>query len=316
MYDKILAKGNELGGIKKSLFFWAVNLGLRYKPYGENGWWYERKLSLANKLIFSKWRQALGGNIKIMVSGGAAIQPRLVRIFTAAGLPIMEGYGQTETSPVIAVSDIRNGGFRIGAVGKVLDGVSVKIASDGEILVKGPNVMKGYYKNPEKTDDVFKDGFYCTGDIGEMDADGFLYITGRKKEMFKTSGGKYIVPAVIENQLKHSPFIEQVMVIGEGQKMPAAIIQPNFEFLEEWAKRKNISFKTHIDLISNLKAIKRIEKEIAVSNEQFGKWEQIKEFRLTPEEWAVDNDLLTAKLSMKRKNIEDRYAELIDEIYS
>ena len=238
VYDKIVAKGSELSGIKKALFFWAIKLGLKYEPYGKNGWWYEQQLKLARKLIFSKWQEGLGGELELMVSGSAPLQARLTRTFAAAGMPIMEGYGLTETSPVISVNDERNGGFRIGTVGRVIDNVTVKIAEDGEILVKGPNVMLGYYKDPDKTAEVMTDGYFHTGDKGDFDSDGFLKITGRKKEMFKTSGGKYVIPTLLENILKQSPFIEQVMVIGEGEKMPAAIIQPNFEFIRDWIERK------------------------------------------------------------------------------
>lgn len=231
VYDKIIAKGSGLSGLKKTLFFWAVKLGLRYEPYGANGWWYEVNLKLARKLIFSKWQEGLGGNLTTMVSGSAALQQRLSRVFGAAGIPVMEGYGLTETSPVISVNDERNGGWRIGSVGRVIDDVEVKIAEDGEILCKGPNVMMGYYKDPEKTNEVIKDGYFHTGDIGEIDSDGFLRITDRKKEMFKTSGGKYVAPQILENSFKQSRFIEQIMVVGEGEKMPAALIQPNYEFL-------------------------------------------------------------------------------------
>src|SRR5690606_29598214 len=241
VYDKIVEKGNNQPGLKKAIFFWALHLGLKYEPYGKNGVWYEFKLKIARKLVFKKWQEGLGGNLKIMVSGSAALQPRLTRVFAAAGLPIMEGYGLTETSPVIAVNDVRGGGFRIGTVGKVINNVDVKIAEDGEILVKGPNVMMGYYKDPEKTAEVMTDNYFHTGDIGEFDSDGFLKITDRKKEMFKTSGGKYIAPTLIENQLKQSRFIDQVMVIGEGEKMPAALVQINFDFVEEWCKIHGIA---------------------------------------------------------------------------
>ncbi|MCO4822654.1 MAG: long-chain fatty acid--CoA ligase, partial [Flavobacteriaceae bacterium] len=210
VFDKIVAKGSDLSGIKKMLFFWAVNLGLKFEPYGANGWWYEKQLKLARKLIFSKWKEGLGGELDLMVSGSAALQPRLTRVFAAAEMPIMEGYGLTETSPVITVNDQRNGGFRVGTVGRVIDNVEVKIAKDGEIMVKGPNVMQGYFKDNEKTAEVMTNGYFHTGDIGEFDADGFLKITDRKKEMFKTSGGKYVAPALLENQFKQSRFIEQI----------------------------------------------------------------------------------------------------------
>ena len=270
VYDKIIAKGTDLSGIKKALFFWAVKVGLKYEPYGANGWFYEKKLALARKLIFSKWKEGLGGNLDLMVSGSAALQPRLTRIFAAAEMPIMEGYGLTETSPVVSVNDQRNGGFRVGTVGRVIDNVEVKIAEDGEILVKGPNVMQGYYKDPGKTNEVMSGEYFHTGDIGEICEDGFLKITDRKKEMFKTSGGKYVAPALIENQFKQSRFIEQIMVIGEGEKMPAALIQPNFEFVEEWAKRHDITFNSKEDVAANQKLRDRIQEEIDYANTKFG----------------------------------------------
>jgi long-chain acyl-CoA synthetase len=315
VYDKIVATGSELTGIKKKLFFWAIDLGLKYEPYGANGWWYETQLKIARKLIFSKWKEGLGGNLDLMVSGSAALQPRLTKTFAAAGMPIMEGYGLTETSPVISVNDQRNRGFKIGTVGKIIDNVAVKIADDGEILVKGPNVMLGYYKDPEKTTQVMTDHYFHTGDIGEIDADGFLKITDRKKEMFKTSGGKYVAPAIIENLLKQSRFIEQIMVIGEGEKMPAAIIQPNFEFLEEWAKRHQINFKDKTDLISNSKVLQRFQDEIDTCNQNFGHWEQVKKFELTPEIWSIDAGHLTPTMKMKRKTIKEKYQDLIEKIY-
>ena len=315
IYDKIILKGEDLSGIKKKLFFWAVNLGLEYKPYGENGWWYEKKLGIARKLIFSKWQAALGGDLKLMVSGSAALQPRLTRIFAAAGMPIMEGYGLTETSPVITVNDQNNGNFRVGTVGKVIDGVEIKFGDDGEILVKGPNVMQGYYKDPEKTAAVMKDGYFCTGDKGELDKDGFLKITGRTKEMFKTSGGKYVVPPLLEGQLKQSLFIEQVMVVGEGEKMPAAIIQTNFEYLRDWASDNKIEYSSNADLVSNAKVIAQIQKEIDECNKHFGKWEQIKRFELTADEWSIDGGHLTPTMKMKREIIKNIYQDLYDKIY-
>jgi len=317
MYDAIIAKGTELTGIKKALFFWAVNLGLQYNPYGENGWWYEFKLKIARKLIFTKWQEALGGNITTMVSGSAALQPRLARIFCAAGIPIMEGYGLTETSPVISVNMYENHMQRIGTVGKVIEGVEVKIADDGEILCKGPNVMIGYYKNLEKTAEVIENGYFHTGDKGEIDADGFLKITGRKKEIFKTSGGKYISPALLENEMKQSLFIEQILVVGEGQKMPAALIQLNFDFIKEWAKRHHQKEFNSIDeLINSPKVIERIQKEIDKGNERFGKWEKIKRFELTPDVWGVDNGLLTPTMKPKRAVIIEKYADLYNKIYA
>lgn len=315
VYDKIIAKGADLSGIKKALFFWAVELGLKYEPYGANGWWYETQLKLARKLIFSKWKEGLGGQLDLMVSGSAALQPRLTRIFAAAEMPIMEGYGLTETSPVISVNDQRDGGFRIGTVGRIIDNVDVKIAEDGEILVKGPNVMKGYYKEPEKTAEVMTGNYFHTGDIGEIDSDGFLKITDRKKEMFKTSGGKYVAPALLENQFKQSRFIEQIMVIGEGEKMPAALIQVNYEFIEEWAKRHHITFKSKEDIASNQKLRERIQEEIDEANKKFGHWEQIKKFEITPNAWTIEDGHLTPTMKMKRKVIKEIYKNLIEKIY-
>jgi len=316
VYDKIIAKGTDLSGIKKALFFWAVKVGLKYEPYGANGWMYEKKLALARKLIFSKWKEGLGGNLDLMVSGSAALQPRLTRIFAAAGMPIMEGYGLTETSPVVSVNDQRNGGFKVGTVGRVIDNVEVIIAEDGEILVKGPNVMQGYYKDPEKTAEVISGGYFHTGDIGEIDNNGFLKITDRKKDMFKTSGGKYVVPSLLENQLKQSRFIEQIMVIGEGEKMPAALIQPNYEFIKDWIERKEKSINNdNISICSSQIIIDRIQHEVDEANEHFGKWEQIKKFELTPEIWSIDDGHLTPTMKMKRKVIKEKYKDLIEKIY-
>jgi len=317
VFDGIIAKGSELKGIKRALFFWAVDLGLKYEPYGVNGWWYEFQLKIANKLIFSKWRAALGGRLDLMVSGSAALQPRLARIFTAAKMPVMEGYGLTETSPVVSVNSVINNNFKIGTIGKTIDHVTVKIADDGEILVKGPNIMQGYYKDAERTASVMTGAYFHTGDKGEIDADGFLKITGRKKEIFKTSGGKYIAPAFLENEMKQSRFIEQILVIGEGQKMPAALIQPNFKFLREWSKRKHEPvLESNEDLIQNPRIVKRIQKEINKGNENFGKWETIKVFELTPEIWSVDNGLLTPTMKPKRDEIIKKYLHLYNKIYA
>ncbi len=317
VYDKIYAKGAALTGIKKALFFWAVNLGLVYEPYGQNGWWYEFQLKIARALIFKKWQEALGGKLRAVASGSAALQPRLARVFNAAGIPIMEGYGLTETSPVVSVNDFREGNFRIGSVGKPIADTEIKIAEDGEILVKGPQIMMGYYKDPELTAEVIKNGYFHTGDIGEVDKDGFLRITDRKKEMFKTSGGKYIAPQVLENALKQSRFIEQLMVIGENQKMPAALIQPNWEFVTEWGKNKSLNLPTDLNaLCQHPKVIARIQKEIDSYNTKFGKWEQIKKFELTPEVWSIELGLLTPTMKMKRKVIKAHYQDLIDKIYA
>ena len=315
VYDKIIAKGADLRGIKKALFFWAVKLGLKYEPYGANGWWYELNLKIARKLIFSKWQEGLGGNLTTMVSGSAALQQRLSRIFGAAGIPVMEGYGLTETSPVISVNDERNGGWRIGSVGRIIEGVDVKIAEDGEILCKGPNVMMGYYKDPEKTDEVIINGYFHTGDIGEIDTDGFLRITDRKKEMFKTSGGKYVAPQMLENSFKQSRFIEQVMVVGEGEKMPAALIQPNFEFLFDWAERHKITLGVNSDIVLNTRVLERFQEEVDVANEKFAKWEKVKQFRLTPDVWTVDDGHLTPTMKLRRKIIKEKYIDLYNDIY-
>ncbi|NAY90581.1 AMP-binding protein [Muricauda sp. JGD-17] len=315
VYDAIIAKGALLTGAKKKLFFWAVELGLKFEPYGKNGWWYEKQLGLARKLIFSKWQEGLGGNLSVMVSGSAALQPRLARVFAAAGMPVMEGYGLTETSPVISVNDQRNHGWKIGSVGRIIDDVEVKIADDGEILCKGPNVMMGYYKDPEKTAEVMTDNYFHTGDIGEIDADGFLRITDRKKEMFKTSGGKYVAPQLLENRFKQSRFIEQIMVVGEGEKMPAALIQPNFEFLHEWAKRHNVTIGENSDIILNEKVIARIQEEVDKANEDFAKWEKVKQFRLTPEVWNVDDGHLTPTMKLRRKIVKEKYLHLYNDIY-
>lgn len=316
VYDKIYAKGGELTGIKKKLFFWAIDLGLKYEPYGQNGWWYETQLKLANKLIFSKWREALGGNIKAIASGSAPLQPRLARVFNAGQIPVMEGYGLTETSPVVSVNDMRNHGFKIGTVGKPLRETEVKIAEDGEILVKGPQVMVGYFKNEEETEKVMEGGYFHTGDIGEIDSEGFLKITDRKKEMFKTSGGKYVAPQVIENVMKQSRFIEQMMVVGEGEKMPAALIQPDFEFIKEWGKLKNHKLPSdNKELVKNQEVINRIQEEVDIYNEQFGQWEKVKKFELVPDVWSIEEGQLTPTMKMKRKVIKEMYKDLYEKIY-
>ncbi|MFM2213688.1 MAG: hypothetical protein RL427_951 [Bacteroidota bacterium] len=316
VYEKIIAKGSELSGIKKKLFFWAVEVGQRYEPYGANGWWYEIQLKIARQLIFSKWKAGLGGRLDLIVNGSAALQPRLARIFAAAEIYIMEGYGLSETSPVIAVNDMRNGGFKIGTVGRVIDNVEVKIAADGEILCKGPNVMMGYYKDEKLTSEAIVDGYFHTGDIGEIDAKGFLRITDRKKEMFKTSGGKYIAPQLIENAMKQSRFVEQIMVIGDGEKMPAAFIQPNFNFLKEWAVIHNITIgESNAEISANPQVQERLLKEVEDINKKFGHWEQVKRIELTPDVWSVDGGHLTPTMKLKRKVILEKYKDLYQKIY-
>lgn len=316
VFDKIMLKGEDLSGIKKALFFWAVRLGEKWQPYGANGAWYEFKLKIANKLIFSKWREALGGELGTMVSGSAALQPRLARVFGAAGMKVMEGYGLTETSPVVSVGLYKDNMYQIGTVGKAIPNVEVKIADDGEILVKGPNVMMGYYKDQEKTDSVMTGEYFHTGDKGEVTPDGFLKITGRKKVMFKTSGGKYVIPPLIENDMKQSLFIEQIMVVGEGEKMPCAIIQPNFEYLRDWIEDEGHDIGTSEKEIAESEiVINRIQEDITKYNQNFGKWEQIKKFELTPEAWTIDAGHLTPTMKMKRSVIMKIYTDLYEKMY-
>lgn len=316
VYDKIILKGDDLSGIKKKLFFWAVDVGNKFDIDGGSSA-YNLKLKIARKLIFSKWQEALGGNVKVIACGSAALQPRLAKIFTAAGIPILEGYGLTETSPVLTVNFFGKGNTRFGTTGKPLDNVTLKIGHDGEILAKGPNVMLGYYNQPEKTKAEFtEDGWFKTGDIGEIDSDGFLKITDRKKEMFKTSGGKYIAPQVMENKFKESRFIEQIMVIGEGQKHASALIVPASDFVKEWCKRKGIkNCETDSDIALNTKVVDRIAKEIVHFNESFGKWEQIKKFELLDHQWTIQSGELTPTMKPKRKVVKARYKELIEKIY-
>lgn len=315
VYDKIIAKGNELSGLKKALFFWAVELGEQYDPE-TNGGWYNFRLSIARKLIFSKWQEALGGNVEAIVSGGAALNPKLNAVYSAAGFNVQEGYGLTETSPVIAVNGPDRARKRLGTVGEPIPHVEVRIAEDGEVLCKGPNVMMGYYKQPEKTAEVLdEDGWFHTGDIGEMVEGKFLKITDRKKEMFKTSGGKYVAPQIIENKLKESRFIEQVMVIGEGEKHPAAFIQPDFAFLTSWADRKGIKYSDEAALVKMDEVKERIMQDVNEKNKTFGHSEQVKKIALTPDVWSVDSGHLTPKMSLKRRNVLDLYQDLYEEIY-
>lgn len=316
VYDKIVAKGTALSGIKKGLFFWALGLGQRFELNGKNGAWYEFQLKLANKIIFSKWREALGGNAKAVASGAAALQPRLARVFLAAQIPVMEGYGLTETSPVIAVNEEANDGVRIGTVGRPLSNVEVKIADDGEILAKGPNVMMGYYKNETATKEVFtSDGWFKTGDLGELVEGQYLKITGRKKETFKTSGGKYIAPQLLENKMKESSFIEQIMVIGEGEKHPAAVIQPAFEFLEEWCKRKDIKYNSPVEIVKNPRVHDRIMKEVDFYNQEFAQYEKIKKIILAGSLWGIESGELTPTMKIKRRVIMENFKEQIENCY-
>lgn len=316
VYDKIMQKGNELTGIKKKLFFWAHDLAEKFEINKNQGLWYNMQLSIANKLIFSKWREGLGGNLKCIVTGGAACQVRLIRIFTAARIPIMEGYGLTETSPVISVNRFNEDGRRFGSVGPLIEGVEVKIAEDGEILCKGPNVMMGYYKRPDLTAQDIVDGWYHTGDIGVLSDDNFLKITDRKKELFKTSGGKYVAPLAIENKLKESPFVEQVMLLGADRKFVSALIVPSFPNLHDWARKNGIAKMSNEELLKNPN-IKEMLKELVESfNKFFNHVEQVKKFELLPDEWSVDTGELTPKMSLKRKVVMEKYRDAIERIYA
>lgn len=317
IYDTIVGKGKVLPFFKKQLFFWAVNLGLRYEFHRKNGPVYHFKLKIADRLIFSKWREALGGNVEVVVSGGASLQPRIARVFWAAGIPILEGYGLTESAPVIAVGNLNPFEIKIGTVGPVLDGVEVKISDEGEILCKGPNVMQGYYKEPGLTSEIIdEDGWLHTGDIGIFEDGKYLKITDRKKEIFKLNNGKYIAPQAIENKLKESFFIEQAMVVGENQKFASALISPNFSFLHDWCARYKIHYRDNTDLIQTPEVIARYQKEIDLCNAQLGSNEQIKRFRLVPEEWGPQSRELSPTLKLRRNYLTKKYESLINEIFS
>lgn len=316
VYDKIVGKGAELTGIKKWLFFWALNLGLRYQVGTSLGSWYNFQLKIANKIIFSKWREALGGSLVCAVSGGAALQPRLASVFSAAQITILEGYGLTETSPVIAVNRMEEENRRIGTVGPVIEGVEVKIAEDGEILSRGPHIMKGYYKRPDLTEETIdKDGWLHTGDIGMYVEGKFLKITDRKKEIFKTSGGKYIAPQQMENKFKESKFIEQIMVIGDGQKFPAALVVPSFVFLKDYCEIKGIPFGSNEEVIKNQQIVERIQQEVDALNENYAQYERIKKFKLLPKEFTIVDGEMTPTLKLKRKVVMAKYEKLVEEIY-
>jgi long-chain acyl-CoA synthetase len=316
VYERIVATGHQQKGIKKVLFFWALNLGLRYELNGANGWWYEFQLKIANALIFKKWREALGGNVVGIVSGGAALQPRLARVFNAGKITVLEGYGLTETSPVIAVNNFRPNSIRFGTVGPVISDVEVKLDEEGEILVKGPNVMLGYYKNPEETAKVMEGGWFHTGDIGEWVEDRFLKITDRKKEIFKTSGGKFIAPQMIENKLKESSLIEQAMVIGESHKFPAALIVLAYPYLKSWCQRYEITYTTDAEMIRNERVIEKVQREIDKVNTTLAHHEMIKKFEIIRGEWSIEGGELTPKLSLRRKEIMKINDERIKRIYS
>lgn len=316
VYDRIMQKGNELTGTKRKLFFWAHSLAEKFEINQNQGLWYNMQLKLANKLIFSKWREALGNNIRCIVTGGAACQVRLIRIFTGAGITVMEGYGLTETSPVISVNRYQEEGRMFGTTGPMIDGVEVKIAEDGEILCKGPNVMMGYYKRPDLTAEVITDGWFHTGDIGMIVNNRFLKITDRKKELFKTSGGKYVAPLPVENKLKESPFIEQVMIVGPERKFVGALIIPSFPNLKDWARHNGITTGSNEELIRNEKVLAMYRDLIESFNKYFNHVEQVKKFELLPNEWSVDTGEMTPKLSMKRKVISEKFKDAIERIYA
>ena len=320
VYDKIIAKGNALEGFKKKLFFWAMEVGAAYKIGDDKSLAYSIKLAIARKLIFSKWQEALGGNVQFIITGAAAMQPRLITLFTAAGINVLEGYGLTETSPVLSCNRVDEKERCIGTVGIPIPGVEIKFAEDGEIIAKGNNIMRGYYKQPELTNEVIdKDGWFHTGDIGvwiEKNGNKFLKITDRKKELFKTAGGKYIAPQVIENKMKESPFIEQIMVVGDDQKkFISALIVPSFLQIEAWAKQQGMNFSSNIAMIQDEKINQLIQLEIKKNNSFFGNWEQVKKITLLPEEWTVESGELTPTMKPKRKIINERYQKIIDSMY-
>jgi long-chain acyl-CoA synthetase len=316
VYDRIMLKGSEQTGVRKKLFYWAHDLATRFEINKNQGIWYSMRLSLANKLIFSKWREGLGNNLKGIVSGGAACQGRLIRIFTAAQIPILEGYGLTETSPVIAVNSYVVKNRMFGTVGPILDGVEVRIAEDGEILCKGPNIMMGYYKRPDLTQEAIIDGWFHTGDIGMLVKERFLKITDRKKELFKTSGGKYVAPLAIEGKLQESMLIEQVMVVGSERKFVGALIVPSFSNLKEWCRKNNVPFNSNSEVIGDPKVIDLYREQVENFNKYFNHTEQVKRFQLLPEEWTVSTGELTPKLSLKRKVIIEKYKDAIEKIYA
>lgn len=316
VFEKIMAKGSELTGTKRKLFFWAVDLAEKYDNRVSGGAWYNLQLAIANKLIFSKWREALGGNISFIITGGAACQVKLLRIFNAAGVPVYEGYGPTENSPVICVNRQEKGGTKFGTVGPPIEGIQVKLAEDGEIMVTGPCVMKGYYKRPDLTAETMKDEWLLTGDIGVWDEGKFLKITDRKKELFKTSGGKYVAPQPIENKLKENPFVEQVMVVGSERKFVGALIVPSFATLKEWMREKGIPYTTNEDVIHHPKVLELYRELVESFNKFFNHVEQIKKFELLPREWTVDTGEMTPKLSLKRKVVNEKFKDAIERIYA
>ena len=315
-YDVIISKGRNLTGIKKKLFFWAVDLGLKYQPFGENGWFYERKISLADRLIYSKWREALGGNIRIVGCGGASLQPRLEKVFWAAGIKVINMYGLTETSPIITINRTEKGKVKLGSVGLTIEGVEVKISDDGEILCKGPNVMMGYYNDPEQTKSVFDDeGWFHTGDLGYLDEGNFLMVNDRKKEIFKLSNGKFIAPQIVENIFKESPIIDQIMVIGEHEKYASALISPNFRYFEDWKTAKKISYTNNDELITHPEVLSFFSSEVEKLNSRLSPPERITRFRLVQDEWSPATGELSPTLKLRRKFISEKYNSLVEQVY-
>jgi long-chain acyl-CoA synthetase len=316
IYDKFFAAGHKLKGPKRWIYFWALHLALRYELNSANGWFYELKRKFYDKMVYVKWREAMGGKVQIVVSGGAALQPRLARLFWAAGIQVLEGYGLTETSPVIAVGDFSENGVKFGTVGRPLKNVSVKIADDGEILCKGPSIMKGYYKSPEMTAAAIdSDGWFHTGDLGLIEAQGQIRITGRKKEIFKTSFGKYVSPQLIEDKFKESIFIDQLMVVGENQKFPAALIVPDFTFLRAWCEFKEVPYTTNGEMINQQRIQKRFKKEVDKYNAFFGETERIKSYEILDTEWTVETGEITPTLKLKRRFITEKYKDTIAKLF-
>jgi long-chain acyl-CoA synthetase len=317
VYDKIMAKGRELPPAKKAIFNWAMNVASHYNPRGKNNPFYNANLAVARKLVFSKWQEALGGNVKGIISGAAALQPRLAKLFTAAGIPIVEGYGLTETSPVLTCNRFNNGGFYLGTVGATIPGVEIMIDDNGEILAKGPNVMLGYYKKQTETKEVIdRHGWFHTGDIGELIDGKYLKIKDRLKEVFKTSGGKYVAPQPIENKMKESQFIEQIMVIGENRRFAAALIIPNFPFVEKWAKERDLNISTREEIVNNEDVKNKIWKEVSKYNKNIGKVQQVKKIALISDEWSVETEELTPTLKIKRRIIREKYKDVFEMIYN
>lgn len=316
VFEKIMAAGHELSFIKLAIFGWAVNLANHYDLQGKNNLFYNLRLFFARKIVFVKWQEALGGDVKGIVCGSAALQPRLARIFTAAGIPVIEGYGLTETSPVITCNRFEKGSYYFGTTGRTIPGVSIKLSGEHEVLTKGPNVMIGYYRNPEATLSAFdSEGWFHTGDTGEIVDDGFLKINGRLSEIFKTSGGKFVAPQPIENKMKESFFIEHIMVVGENRKFTAALIQPKFDFIKNWAEEKNLPLNTPAEVVQSDEVKKRIWKEVQKYNKRFGHIEQVKKIALVPDVWSVETGELTPTMKVKRKFLIEKYREQIEHIY-